>query len=337
MRIRRLKPSHRIRNKSQKARYSFLKIFTGSDLSRRHLPVMEIKSVNPGPVLWLTGCSHGDEVGGMVIIQEIFKRINKKGLLKGSLYAFPLMNPIGFDNVSRDITLSEEDLNRAFPGDKEGSLAQRIAYQIFNHIKETKPDLVLDLHNDWINSIPHTLIDMDLGPEHKDVYEKTKSFARKTGFLVVLDMDDLKTALSYNLIKNKIPALTLEIGEPYVVNETDVDSGVDCILNILSEMGMIEPIGELVKHPILIKEPELNDKILKFSSKPVSSSSGIIRFLSEPGDVVIKGQPVARIYNSFGKLQENVVTLKKAVVLGHSDSSVAFPGAAVMSFGVIED
>lgn len=58
------------------------------------------------------------------------------------------MNPLGFETASRHITLSGEDLNRSFPGDKEGSLAGRIANQIFTKIKETKPFLVLDLHND---------------------------------------------------------------------------------------------------------------------------------------------------------------------------------------------
>ena len=42
--------------------YSFKKIMTGSDLSRRRLPVMCATSGNPGPVVWLTACSHGDEV-----------------------------------------------------------------------------------------------------------------------------------------------------------------------------------------------------------------------------------------------------------------------------------
>ena len=99
-------------NQAQKIEYSFLKILTGSDLSQRKLPVMEAKSVNSGPVVWLTACVHGDELGGIVIIQEIFKLLKKKPLLKGTVYAFPLMNPIGFETASRHINISEE----GFPG-----------------------------------------------------------------------------------------------------------------------------------------------------------------------------------------------------------------------------
>ncbi len=44
---------------SPKIKYSFLKILTGSDLSRRRLPLMIVVSPKPGPVLWLTACVHG--------------------------------------------------------------------------------------------------------------------------------------------------------------------------------------------------------------------------------------------------------------------------------------
>jgi hypothetical protein len=65
-----------------KIRYTFKKILTGSDLSRRRLPFMAAESSRPGPVVWLTACSHGDEVGDMVVIQEIFKLIRKHGILR---------------------------------------------------------------------------------------------------------------------------------------------------------------------------------------------------------------------------------------------------------------
>ena len=167
------------KNLSQKIKYSFLKILTGSDLSRRRLPFMSIESINPGPVVWLTGCMHGDEVTGIVTIQEVFKKIQKQLLLKGALYAFPLMNPIGFEAASRNITISREDLNRSFPGSKNGSLAERIADKIFTTIEQTKPTLVLDLHNDWMKSIPYAIIDPKPKQTDKQIYEKARTAAEK--------------------------------------------------------------------------------------------------------------------------------------------------------------
>ena len=314
----------------QKVRYSFLKILTGSDLSRRRLPFMVIESPNPGPVVWLTGCIHGDEVTGIVTIQEVFKNIRKQPLLNGSLYAFPLMNPIGFETASRNITLSKEDLNRSFPGSKTGSLAERIADIIFTTIIQTKPNLVLDLHNDWMKSMPYALIDPAPPQGHKQTYEKTISVAEKSGFLVVLDTEEIQHSFSYSLLQHNIPALTIELGESYVVNEANVEYGIKSILGILAYMGMTKHKGE----PFQFELPEnIKGKAMKFSRGSYSSASGIIRFLAKPGQMVKKNQPVAKIYNTFGKLQDTVVCLQDGIVLGHSDSSVAYPGAPVMAFG----
>lgn len=323
------------RNKKvpQKVKYSFLKILTGSDLSRRRLPFMSVESVNPGPVVWLTGCIHGDEVTGIVTIQEVFKRLQRRPLTKGSLYAFPLMNPIGFEAASRNITISREDLNRSFPGDKSGSLAERIADKIFGTIKETNPSLVLDLHNDWMKSIPYAVIDANPGGAYRKTYEKTKAIAEKSGFLVILETEELVKSFSYSLLQHNIPALTIELGESYVVNEKNVEYGVRSILGILAFLEMIEQMDETFSFGL---PKSVKGKALKFSSQPVSSASGIIRFLAKPGDVVQKGQAVAKIYNTFGKLQDTILSLSNCIVLGHSDSSVAFPGAPVMAFGVIE-
>jgi predicted deacylase len=315
----------------QKVRYSFLKILTGSDLSRRRLPFMAIESSNPGPVVWLTGCIHGDEVTGIVTIQEVFKTIRKQPLLSGSLYAFPLMNPIGFETASRNITLSKEDLNRSFPGDKSGSVAERIADKIFSTIKETNPTLVLDLHNDWMKSIPYTLVDPNPGSAHKKAYEQTLKVAGESGFLVVQETEDVKGSFSYSMIENDIPALTIELGESYIVNEMNVEYGVKSILGILGYLNMITKPAE----DFTYQAPEAaKGKTLKFTSLPVSSASGIIRFLTHPGDIVKTGQSVAKIYNAFGKLQDTLLCKQDGVVLGHSDFSVAFPGAPVMAFGV---
>ena len=317
---------------SVKIRCSFLNILTGSDLSRRRLPLMSATSAQPGPVVWLTACGHGDEVCGIVIIQEVFKKIQQQ-LLRGALHAFPLMNPIGFETASRNITVSREDLNRSFPGELTGSLGKRIAHHIFCTIMETSPSLVLDLHTDWTKSIPYTLIDSYHQQLNKAIYEKTKSLARQTGFVVVVDTDELNSTLSYNLLLNDVPALTLELGEPYVINEKNVKFGIGAIWNILADLEMIKPPDAHFSYPV---PPAYRaGRLLRYSDKPYSSKSGIVRFLAKPGDEVKKGQPLAKIVNAFGKHQETVKAVNDAIVLGHSDSSVVFPGMPIMAFGMI--
>ncbi|MCX6740736.1 MAG: succinylglutamate desuccinylase/aspartoacylase family protein [Candidatus Parcubacteria bacterium] len=331
-----------------KPKYSFINILTGSDLSTRRLALISTKSPKTGPVIWLTGAVHGDEVGGIIIIQEIFKRLQKYKLLKGAVYALPLMNPIGFETVTRGITLSREDfnrsfdLNRSFPGDKFGTLAERIAYTIFQTIKTSRPALVLDLHNDWINSIPHTLIDPYPGQKHKVTYEKTRTMALKLGLPIINELEEaeqapeLQKSLSGSLLAHNIPAITLEVGGASPVSsiakEKDVEDGVKAIWDLLTSLGMVKPIAQDFNYQV---PDSFKNKILKYSHQPDASTSGVVVYIVKPGEVVKKGQPLAKIYNVFGKHQETLCSLQDSLILGHSDFSVAFPGADLLSFGIL--
>jgi len=326
-------------NKSlpHKLKYSFLNVFTGSDLSERKMPLMVAESRNDGPVVWLTGCIHGDEVAGMVVIQEIFKRLQKEPLLKGSIHALPLVNPFGFEMASRKISLTEEDLNRAFPGEKKGSLARRVADKIFNLIVNTKPAIVLDLHNDWISSIPYTLLDPRKIFPNSEVFEKTKIFAEKIGFPMVIDSNDPKdvaeslTTLSGSLVHYGIPSITLELGEPNIVNEKNVADGVRAVWRVLAELGMVREMNETLN---TVFSNELHGKLLDISAGASCTVMGIIRFLVRPGSVVKKDQPIARIYNAFGKLRETLVSPGDGIVLSYTDYAVTYPGSYVIAYGL---
>lgn len=318
----------------QHVKYAFLSILTGSDMSRRRLPLMSARSETPGPVVWLTACGHGDEVGGAVIIQEIFKRLRKSPLLTGELHAFPLMNPLGFETASRHISLSQEDLNRSFPGNKNGSLGERIAQRIFSAIMETAPALVLDLHNDWLKSVPYTLLDPYPGDRHVGAYERARSLSHETGFLAICDLQEAHRTLSYSLLKHDVPALTLELGASYVVDEHHTRMGCAAIWKMLSHLGMVESTAE----PTEFGMPDAyRGHLLRYSDTPIASTSGIIRFLVEPGKSVRAGQPVARTYNAFGKVQETLCAEFDSIVLGHADSSVVFPGMRFMAFGSVAE
>ncbi len=278
-----------------------------------------------GPVIWITACGHGDEVGGIVVIQEVFKWLRKHGLTNGSVFAFPLMNPMGFETASRHVSFSEEDLNRSFPGDKNGSLAHRIAEKIFSTIMETNPAFVVDLHNDWIRSIPYALMDLN---ENHEFHGYISGIVKKTGLLNIFDTDIIHESLSFSLIKKKIPSITLELGESYVINEKNISYGLHAILSLLDSFGMIDYKKDITPFSLPLKYQK---SILKYTDKPLCSSSGIIRFTVKPGELIKKGQTVARIYNIFGKLVETIKSQNDGIVLGLSDSSVAFPGMQVIA------
>ena len=314
-------------------KYSFIKVLTGSDLSNRRLPFMQTWGENKGPTIWITACSHGDEVGGVVLVQEVFHHIKKNKLLKGIINSFPLMNPIGFENISRNISLTKEDLNRCFPGNTMGTLAERMAYLIYSNIIETKPDLVIDIHNDWQKSIPYILLDKESPGIDNNIYNKTIEIAKKSGFILIKDHESIRNSLSCSLLHNSIPSFTLELGESYVVNEKNIKMGTRSILQILEYFGMIKNINPPFKYDL----PGYDNILLDYNEKPLCSKSGIIRFNIKPGDIIKKGHTVAKIYNAFGKQLESIKPPYDAIILGHRDSSVAFPGTSLIAYGIINN
>lgn len=286
---------------------------------------MELDSEQDGPTVWITGCMHGDEIGGTVIIHELFKKLQKR-LQRGRVMAFPLMNPFGFENSTRNI-MSEEDLNRSFPGSEKGTLAQRIAAKIFTYIVDSRPSLVIDLHNDWNKSIPYALLDP---ASYKSVDHKVEQLAQRTGLLQIVDTEKIHSSLTFNLIQEGIPALVLEMGESMTINEKNVEIGLQALWNILRNQGMVDDEDPLYQYPLPEK---VRDKTLVYSCLPLSSTSGIIRFVRKPGELVVKGQKIAKVYNAFGKQIETIAALADGIVIGYSDSALSFPGSAVMAYG----
>lgn len=304
---------------------------------------MESSANNPGPIIYLTGGIHGDEVGGPIVIHEIFKRLNKYPLLKGSIIALPLINTIGFKNINRKITLGMEskiesfDLNRAFPGNSNGNQASKLAAFILQTITKSKPTLVLDLHNDWINSIPLVLFDYKSPRINNSVYNLSKKYALRLGFPVLLESAESKqpTSLSANLLKHKIPALTLELGgsttRSSVAKIDDVQDSVKAIWDLLASFGMVKPIKQKFK---LRLPRQITSKILNYDYVK-ATKSGLAVYLLKPGAFVKNGQPIAHVYDLFGQQIETLKAKKTGIFLGHSDYSAAYPGAELISLGIL--
>jgi uncharacterized protein len=90
------------------------------------------RSTKKGPVLLLMGGLHGDEINGTEIIRRLIE--GKKNIPKaGTVICIPILNIFGFIHFSRYVP-DGKDVNRSFPGNKNGSLASRVAYYLMKHI-----------------------------------------------------------------------------------------------------------------------------------------------------------------------------------------------------------
>jgi len=107
------------------------------------VPVLVAHGKEPGPRLCLTAAVHGDELNGIEMVRRLMYELEPNELA-GTVVGVPIVNLDGFRNGSRYLS-DRRDLNRYFPGHKNGSAASRVAYSLFNNIVR-QCDYLVDLH-----------------------------------------------------------------------------------------------------------------------------------------------------------------------------------------------
>lgn len=322
----------------------YITIFRGVDLSERRLPILIERGKEPGPIVWLCAATHGDEVSGIEVIQRIFNYLKRNSLKKGTIYALPLINPMGFEMIRRENPYDDEDINRNFPGDANGNTTERLTNAIFNSIIETKPDLVMDLHADSQKSIPYIIIDRPTGAKAgtKEAIEKSWELAEKFGITVMYDIDvegykkyNVDKSLTAALVnRNQIPAFSVELGGPKIIDERFVRIGVNGIKNILKHFQMTDTKGKKSgpsPSEIKIKTKER----LELVENITSSESGIIEFLVKPGQFAKTGSALAKITNVLGKIEEIIFATRDCYIIALNDYAVSFPGDSLLGVAVI--
>lgn len=318
----------------------YINIFKGIDLSERKLPILIERGKEPGPAIWLSAGIHGDEVTGIEVVQRIFNYLKRHGLKKGAIYALPLVNPMGFEMIKRENPYDEEDINRNFPGDGNGNTTERLTNAVFNSITETSPDLVIDLHADTQNSLPYIVIDRPVSAKAgvKEAVEKSWELAEKFGITVTYDIEvegfkkyKLDQSLTAALLnRNQIPAFLVELGGPRIIDEKFVKVGMRGIKNILLYFGMIDGEEKSWTSETKIKTKEKLELVENITSK----ESGIIEYLVKPGQFVKKEEPLLKISNVLGKIEEIIFADRDCYIISLNDFSVSFPGSGLISLVV---
>mgnify|MGYP000361620246 FL=1 len=94
------------------------------------MPATVICGVKDGPTILITAGIHSAEYVGIQAAMELAKEFQPEEL-KGNVIIVPLVNVSGFEHRTMSLVYEDgKNLNRVFPGDPEGTAADRIAYTI---------------------------------------------------------------------------------------------------------------------------------------------------------------------------------------------------------------
>ncbi|NBW03263.1 MAG: DUF1793 domain-containing protein, partial [Cytophagia bacterium] len=102
------------------------------------IPVYVFRSTKPGPVLLLQAGLHGDETNGIEIVRRLITKNEVRNPICGTIIAIPVINTFAFLYGTRDLP-DGKDLNRCFPGNKNGSMTSQVAYKFMNESSSRVP------------------------------------------------------------------------------------------------------------------------------------------------------------------------------------------------------
>ncbi len=198
---------------------------------------------------------HGDEFEGQYICYEMVRRLTKKQeKLTGTVDVYPALNPLGLDVASHKVPKLEMDLNRMFPGNKNGTAMERVAAAIVEDISGA--DMCLDMHasNSFVREIPQVRL-------NEDFAEKMLSFAKLLNADMVWTNATAtvhESTLAHSMNMLGVPSMVVEMGVGNRIDRVYGNQVVEGIFHLMEELGMWEgEVGE-IQYPVISTDGEVD-------------------------------------------------------------------------------
>jgi predicted deacylase len=281
--------------------------YAGTDLS---IPVHVCRGPRPGPTVFVTGAVHGDEINGTWAIRQVI-RDHLFEIVAGTLVLVPVVNLPGFERHSRYLP-DRRDLNRSFPGSREGSLARRLAWSFFEQVVR-RCEYGIDLHTAAVRrtNFPNVRADMS--------DPRLAAFAKAFGAELIVSGRGPVGSLRRSACDAGCATLILEAGEVWKVEPAVVEYVIRGVTNCLRFLEMVE--GTPNEPPYRIETD---------STKWIRADrGGFLEFHVAPGDIVAPGEAIATNTSLTGEEQNVITTPRNGVILGITTLPSVSPGDPV--------
>ncbi len=281
------------------------------------IPIIVHRSKKPGPTLLLLAGMHGDEINGV----EIMRRIIREKLYKvdkGSVICIPIINVYGFINFSREVP-DGKDINRSFPGNRNGSLASQVAHflmeEIIPHI-----DYGIDFHTGGarINNFPQIRVKAD--------DEENLKLAKAFGTRFTLNSPHRDKSLRKEAFKHNKRILVYEGGESLRLRKNAIDEGISGMLRVMKYLDMRKEAPA----------SKYQTKMIARSSWIRAKAAGLHYSDVRNGTTVENKEVLGEICDPFGTFQNKIKMPGKGHVLAVNNNPVINRGDALYHIGYEE-
>jgi len=292
----------------------FLQVAYRADGSPIQMPVIVINGRHDGPIVSVVAGVHGDEYESMFAANRFADELNPEEL-KGAVVDVPIANVPAFEAGSRVSPIDYLNLNRVFPGKKEGFITERIAYTLTNEVIR-KSQCFIDLHGG--GNI------LGIGPlaewcgEGKEALELAKAW----GLELIWKSEPIKGLSTTAALESGARASLVEIGGESRFRKETIDTFLSGLKNVMKYLGLLEG------------QPKFREKYILGDGDFISCTSGGFYLLEKKvHDIVKKGTMIGAIYDIFGKQIETVSAPIDGVILSIRTYPKVNPGDWVVCIG----
>src|SRR5690348_14436853 len=208
------------------------------NLAGLDIPVVELTGAVDGPRLTVVAGVHGCEYAPMAAVRRWTKALAGREL-RGSVRAVPVLNLPAFRARTPFLVPDDgKNLNRCFPGNPEGTVADRLAHAAFTQLIEGS-DALIDVHaGDMVEALePFALY--DAGPSEARALELATGYG--LGYVIRQEPGPGRAVggtTSTAAAEIGIPAIIAEAGGGGLVEPAAVDAHVRGLDRVLAVLGM---------------------------------------------------------------------------------------------------
>ncbi len=301
---------------SKEINFNIAKLHTSTKIE---VPIIIERSKKPGPTILFTAGLHGDEINGVDIVRQLIARkINKPK--RGTIICIPILNVFGFLNGSRHFP-DGRDLNRAFPGSENGSLASRVAFRLMNEIIP-EVDLVIDFHTGGASRFNAAQI--RIVKDQPELNELASVF----GAPFVLYSKHIVKSFRNACFQLGKPVLLYEGGKSSFVNDTISKVGVEGVKRILSHF-------EMLNYQVKANPPKLATVFVEKSKWIRAKSSGMFKARVEVNTKVKVDDILGQITDPYGKVHNTVKSTIDGYVINVNEAALVYQGDALFHITLI--
>lgn len=292
-------------------------------------PVAVLNGIDDGPVLFVGGGVHGEELNGIEIARRIARDVDPRAV-RGVLVAVPIQNVPSYEAFAYTTPWDGGDLGKSFPGDPAGSFTERLAHTLFE-VVISRADIVIDVHSamKWGEEYPQCII-IDDGTERATAAEAVARCFPVGAIVKVLPRDlPVHFGAAHDrsifsiLMHAGTPAVLVEIGEGGKLSADYIEIGVRGIVNAMKFLRMLD--GPPERYP----EPFVAGAMLNVRSP----ARGLVYVLTRLGARVEAGEPVARLVDLPDR--DTIIRSPAAgLVLRVMTAGMALPGDRIIVLGV---